>query len=84
LKGYGVIRPGEQSEGQQSAEQHHVGQLQPMRSESGAERLVEEAVLEALPPGGDHSTEPDEQRQAEHQGAIGRKLRPRSPYQLAQ
>ena len=37
LEGYGVVGPG-QGEGQQGAEQHHVGQLQPLRSESGAER----------------------------------------------
>ena len=38
LEGYGVVGPGVDGEGQQGAEQHHVGQLQPLRSESGAER----------------------------------------------
>ena len=69
MEGYGVVDPGGQGEGQQSAEQSHVGQLQPLRSESGAERSAQEAVFDALPPGGGQSAKSDEERQGEHQNA---------------
>ena len=67
LEGFGVIDPGLNGEGQQGAEQDHVGQLQPLRSESGTERVAEEAVVEPLVPGGDDPAGPDVQRQGEHQ-----------------
>ena len=67
LEGYGVVDPGVDGEGQQGAEQHHVDQLQPLRSESGAERSAQQAVLEPVASGRDDTAEPDDRRQDEHQ-----------------
>ena len=67
LEGYGVVGPGEDGEGQQGAEQHHVDQLQPLRSETGAERSAQQAVLEPVVSGRDDPAEPDDRRQDEHQ-----------------
>ena len=66
LEGGGVVDPGGQGERQQSAEQHHVGKLQPLRSESGAERPAQEAIFDALAPGGGQSAKSDDERQGEH------------------
>ena len=69
LEGYGVIGPGVDGERQHGAQQHHIGQLQQVWSESSVERSAEHTEFESLAPGSDQPADSDDERQREHQNA---------------
>ena len=67
LHGESRVRADGHGERDQRATQHHVQQLQPMRTQPIAERRVQEPILQPLPAGGHEPADPDDRRQDDHE-----------------